>query len=394
MEIDELEKRLNWLDSERQKDKKTIAELSDMLVSIKEGVSQQGGKISSLDAEIKSVKKVASRAEKVDADFAEYKTEILKQITESEKKVTSVETKLTKQRKDDLEQLNKKLLEYQSDVKAVAEVKKNMQLRIEEELRLSQKIDNIEKSQLDVHSQDADLQRQQRAIVNDQAIESKRITDIQMDTSSIRKRIEEDRNIIDFTKEQVRKIETRLTEIVNAEVERKQNQTAFIEKQSLLQVEKDNTWKEWQKRFANLEGLGSEFNNQLLELNETHRSIKRSQEEFDEINDRFNRRINEITEMNRLAEERFRQEWVAFKADDQKRWTNYTLSREEEQREDERQVTRILERLVVLEDLSQELNDTIQMINEETQKQMRGFLGLTQEMLDSYSQSVGKRKLK
>lgn len=86
MEIDELEKRLNWLDSERQKDKKTIAELSDMLVSIKEGVSQQGGKISSLDAEIKSVKKVASRAEKVDADFAEYKTEILKQITESEKK--------------------------------------------------------------------------------------------------------------------------------------------------------------------------------------------------------------------------------------------------------------------------------------------------------------------
>ena len=77
-----------------------------------------------------------------------------------------------------------------------------------------------------------------------------------------------------------------------------------------------------------------------------------------------------------------------------KRWTNYTLSREEEQREDERQVTRILERLVVLEDLSQELNDTIQMINEETQKQMRGFLGLTQEMLDSYSQSVGKRKLK
>ena len=218
-----------------------------------------------------------------------------------------------------MEQLNKKLLEYQSDVKAVAEVKKNMQLRIEEELRLSQKIDNIEKSQLDVHSQDADLQRQQRAIVNDQAIESKRITDIQMDTSSIRKRIEEDRNIIDFTKEQVRKIETRLTEIVNAEVERKQNQTAFIEKQSLLQVEKDNTWKEWQKRFANLEGLGSEFNNQLLELNETHRSIKRSQEEFDEINDRFNRRINEITEMNRLAEERFRQEWVAFKADDQKK---------------------------------------------------------------------------
>ena len=31
MEIDELEKRIDWLDSERQKDKKQIAELSDKL---------------------------------------------------------------------------------------------------------------------------------------------------------------------------------------------------------------------------------------------------------------------------------------------------------------------------------------------------------------------------
>jgi undecaprenyl pyrophosphate synthase len=132
----------------------------------------------------------------------------------------------------------------------------------------------------------------------------------------------------------------------------------------------------------------------LLQLEETHRSVKRSQEEFEEINDRFNRRINEITEMNRLAEERFRQEWVTFKADDQKRWTNYTLTREEEQREDERQITRILDRLVALEDISQELNDTVQLINEESQKQMRGMLSLTQEMLDSYIQSVGKRAQK
>jgi hypothetical protein len=177
-------------------------------------------------------------------------------------------------------------------------------------------------------------------------------------------------------------------------VERKQNQAAFIEKQNLIQVERDNVWKEWQKRFTDLEGLGTEFNSQLTELEETHRAVKKSQAEFEEINDRFNRRINEITEMNRLSEERFRQEWVAFKADDQKRWTNYTLTREEEQREDERQITRILDRLVALEDLSQELNDTVQMINEESQKQMRGMLNLIQEMLDSYTQSVGKRTRK
>jgi hypothetical protein len=186
-------------------------------------------------------------------------------------------------------------------------------------------------------------------------------------------------------------METKINELQNIEQERKQNQAAFIEKQSLLQVERENTWKIWQKRFSELEGLGGDFDAQLSKLEETHRSVKNSQLEFEEINDRFNRRINEITEMNRLSEERFRQEWVAFKADDQKRWTNYTLTREEEEREDERHLTKILDRLVVLEDMSQELNDTLHLVNEETQKQIRGFVTLSQELLDSYTQTVAKR---
>ena len=391
MEIDELEKRIVWLDSERQKDKKTIAQLSDALTAIREEKSKQDGKITALESEIKSMKKVASRAEKVDADFAAYKTEILKQITEFEKKGNAAQSRIEKQRIDDVDLLNKKLLEYQTEVKVVSELKKAINQRTEEDLRLNQKVDEISKSQTQLQETDADLQRQIRSFTNDFSIENKRVTDLQLETSTLRKRIEEDRNLTDLHKELIRKIESRINEIQNGEVERRQNQTAFIEKQNLLQVERENAWKEWQTRLGELEGLGNTFNSELTQLEETHRSVKRAQQEFEEINDRFNRRINEITEMNRLSEERFRQEWVAFKADDQKRWTNYTLSREEEQREDERQLTRVLDRLVTLEDLTQEMSDTLHMLNEETQKQMRGFLTLTQEMLDSYSQSIGKR---
>ena len=391
MELEELEKRINWLDNERQKDKKLISELSDLVISLKEELAKESGKIIPLELEIKSIKKNSSRAEKVDADFAAYRTEILKQITDIDKKTVATIEKQEKQRKDDVDQLNKKIMEYQAEVKVVAEIKKNLQLRTEDTLRLGQKVDEITKGLPEFRNADADLQRQQRALISDLTIENKRLSELQLETSSIRKRIEEDRNITELHKETIRKLETKINDLNNGEQERKQNQAAFVEKQNLLQVEKENTWKEWQKRFSELEGLGSDFNSQLSQLEETHRSVKNSQQEFEEINDRFNRRINEITEMNRLSEERFRQEWVAFKADDQKRWTNYTLTREEEQREDERQLTKILDRLVVLEDLSQELNDTLHLVNEETQNQIRGFLSLTQELLDSYTNTVTKR---
>lgn len=391
MEIDELEKRINWLDSERQKDKKLIAELSDLIISMKEDIAKEKGKFNLLELELKSAKNTMSRVDKVDVDFAEYKTMILKQLSDVEKKIASGETKLEKSNRTSYEVLNKKILEIQNELKPIAEIKKSIQMRSEEVTKLNQKIDESTITFAELHSVDSDIQRQQRTLNNDLSIETKRLSEIQLETQSIRKRIEEDRNITELHKELIRKLEIRISELQTGEIERKQTQAAFIEKQNLLQVEKEKTWKDWQKRFADLEGLGNEFNNQLLELKETHRSVKNSQREFEEINERFSRRINEITEMNRLAEERFQQEWVAFRADDQKRWTNYTLTREEEQRGDERQVNNILERLVALEDVAQDIKDTLHLVNEETQKQMRGFLAVTQDLLDSYEQSIGKR---
>jgi oligopeptide/dipeptide ABC transporter ATP-binding protein len=59
--------------------------------------------------------------------------------------------------------------------------------------------------------------------------------------------------------------------------------------------------------------------------------------------------IGEITEIQRLSEELFRQEWVTFKADDQKRWTNYTLAQEEQLRETSRQFDKYNERMVAID---------------------------------------------
>ena len=124
----------------------------------------------------------------------------------------------------------------------------------------------------------------------------------------------------------------------------------------------------------------------------THRSIKRAQEGFEEISQRFERRINEITEMQRLTEDRFRQEWVSFKADDQKRWTNYTLSQEETQREVNRQFEKINDRLVTLEDSAQEIRDLQRQIVEETQKRLQALLSTAHDWMEQYDKNFGQTR--
>ncbi|WP_333657255.1 hypothetical protein, partial [Anaerolinea sp.] len=187
-----------------------------------------------------------------------------------------------------------------------------------------------------------------------------------------------------------RKLETRLTEIQSAESERRQAQTAFIDKVNMIQVERERIWKDWQSRFEAIERLAQGLDSQAQALDTTHRAVKRAQEAFEEITQKFERRINEITEMQRLTEERFRQEWMTFRADDQKRWTNYTLVQEEQLRESARQNERIQDQLTALQDALQDINDTLHNITLETQKRLQTLLALTHQWMEEYDRTFGR----
>ena len=216
------------------------------------------------------------------------------------------------------------------------------------------------------------------------------MTDLVGEVSTVRKRVDEQRGKVDLAVDGIRKLETRLGEVMAAESERRQSQAGFIEKQTMLQVERDRTWKEWQVRFETVEKVANNLDTQWQAIDATHRSVKKSQETLDDTTQRFERRIAEITEMQRLNEDRFRQDWVSFKADDQKRWNNYTLAADEQKREETRQFEKLTERLVLLEDLGQELQDLVQQVNEEAGRRLQGLLSLAHEYMTAYENVFGR----
>ncbi len=391
MEIEELLSRVEWLETERRKDKQSISELIDKLMELAEEVSKNKTKVKSVELDYKKSSQNTLRKEEFDDVISKQKTELLHQIQELDRKVTNYEKKVDKQRKDDFDSNNKRVLELENEIKPIGEIKKTIQARIEEEFRVNQKVEDMMKRVSECNLANEETKKAQKILEENYRFESKKITDIQVELATLRKKMNEERAAIESHMEFVRKLETRINELTNQEQLRKQEQLAFIENQSRSYVDRENLWRDWQARFDQIEKLGSGLQTQLLELENTHRTVKKSQADFEEINTRLDRRINEITEMNRLAEERFRQEWISFKADDQKRWTNYSLTQEEELRETGRGVSKIIERLTTLEDESQNLIDSVNIINEETEKRIKALLALSNELLNSFEQTLGKR---
>ena len=391
MENEEIVKRIEWLDGERRKDRQTINELQAQVSKLQEVIALQKRELSNINKDNKKSFSSVVRLDEYEETNAKLKAELAKSQRLIEKRLDTMEQTIAAQRSDDRDTYNKKMLELQGEIKALNELKKSLQSRGEDDFRLNQKLEDLARQLADQRSSGDEQSRLVKILDDNYRVESKRLSDLQVELNTLRKRIDEDRNLSDAQKEYLKKLEGQIHDLVNREKTRNQEQIEFIEKQSLLSVDRENLWKDWQEEIQQMKALSENFHGQVRELETLNREIKQGQSDFEVINQRLERRINEITEMNRLTEERFRQEWIAFKADDQKRWTNYSLSQEETNREGNREINKIDERITSLEDAVQNLLDTVQVIHEETEKRIKGLLMLANEYITSYERTALKK---
>ncbi len=89
-----------------------------------------------------------------------------------------------------------------------------------------------------------------------------------------------------------------------------------------------------------------------------------------------------------------RQEWITFKADDQKRWTNYTLSHDETYREIRADLEKISERIAALDDTAQNQADLLQQTTEATEKSLQDLMNWSHELLTNFERVMGHSRLK
>lgn len=381
MELDEIVKRLERLDAEKRGDKAIIATLEKRIQELETANTNLSAMIMQQENETSKLKILRTKFEQVDKEFSQARLERKKELEIHEKNRRESEQELKQSFQAEINDLTKRVTELHKDHESILELKRNLKLRSEEEIRLAKNLDELKHHVDQVLQMDENTRQGYQVSLETQRQEIKKVADLQALVSSLRKRNEDLKNKHDFLEDNIKKIEARLTEFQATENERRLMQNALMEKQALIQVDRDRIWKEWQTRFDLYQKMGETFDSQLQEVDSARRALKRSQDAFEEITQKIDRRINEITEMQRLGEEKFRQEWITFKGEDQKRWTNYSLTQDEIQREINDQLSNNSERLIALEDLTQDLNDVIKMMLEEGQKKMQILTSLFKDWM-------------
>jgi chromosome segregation ATPase len=388
MEFEQIIKKLEWLDEEHRKDKAIIKGLEERILTFEGDLDRLSEQNKDLGQQINEVTPLPPRVAQFEEIITKLRSESSKSLEELEKNFLAREKEAQKRLQDAVKEINSSLPKLNQS-EEILELKKLIKERRDEDLRLNVLLTDL-KSKVDDAVRKAEDSTQATQLVEDSRRQDvKRVADMQGEITALRKRLDDFRVKTETYSDSIRNIDNRFTELLASEKERKQAQIEFIDQQTMAQVERDRAYKDWQEKFEEFGKQASTLDNQTQVLDETLRAAKRAQETYLELNQKLERRINEVTEMQRLGEDRLRQEWVTFKADDQKRWTGYNLSQEESIRDLRKSMTKLDERVTEIDDSAQTLQDQLHQTTDATEQQLQELMNILHEWLTAYERIMG-----
>ncbi|HYO87206.1 MAG TPA: hypothetical protein VER79_01090 [Candidatus Limnocylindrales bacterium] len=359
MDVQQAAKMIEWLDEERRRDKSTIATLQERLVQQQELMDTLSRRVQSMESDQATLRSQANSPSR-DADLVE---QMRKEVSQA---IESVEAKrLTAERETErrmelaretamrpVRELTDKLgkIERTTTELPAINVEQDRLLTIVAALQV--RVDDVFKRLEDPDRRLAYLEEQRRT-------DARRLSEIESDLPEVRKQLEGVKPKIALLEDLSLRNERKITDAVAGDRDRREQIQQFIDQQTLQLQQRDQQVADvTQKASENDENM-KRYAERFESWAEAYRDMKKIIDDFERIGDRLERRINEVAEMQRLSEDRFRQEWNDWRADDQKRWKQFTLSNDEVWRQHDREFERFVKRIAEIDSLFPPLQDSL-----------------------------------
>lgn len=389
--LEQLEKRVEWLDNERRNDKTALASLQNRLTGLETENIALRKQLKEMEMEISGLQNQFSSLDKYDNRIERLNIDLTKQVRDVNERAEMNLNEAVKRVKLEIEANRRSLSEVVQLSEQLESVRNDQKSAKLEDSRLARLIEELKQKVLEVSRFDEEYRRSQHLLEENYRQENKRLTDMQGELAALRKRVEETRSRFDVFSDSFRSLDTRITELLTYEKDRRDAQAIFIEKVNSSLVDKEKSFRIWENRFEEIDRINLALSSQFEALETSKKAVDKSIAGAEEVIERFERRINEITEIQRLNDERFRQEWNSFKGDDLKRWTNYLLGQEEQMRVLSQRLGSAQEELEALKDSSQKSRDDFDKLTRETYRYVQAILGAHQESIQNLAPLAEKK---
>ncbi|MFN2299776.1 MAG: hypothetical protein ACK2UB_13090 [Anaerolineales bacterium] len=383
---EDLKHRVDWLDGERRKDKALLAKLEERLKTMTAAEKEQtkqlkelGARMAKLDARIKP--------QALDELLMQHREDIARALDAMDKRRLELEEEVGKTRVIEKSRIEKTISDFRKQIDGLIDLRESMESRKSEMGRQTVLFQEMRKTLEAIQKRDEERARIIASTEEGRRQDIRRMADIQGEQQAIREKSGENDARLEALESATRRMDGRLTDLTGLELERRNAMAIWQEQQTAKAAERERLWKEWEQQGGDSIKRMDEFLAQIDAYHELERTMRQAVEEYRDITERFEIKMKELAEIQRIQEDRLRQDWNTFLADDQKRWTAQNLTWEDEWRDRDRKFTKAADKIGRLEEQLDELMDSVRTFREGDRARLEMLANAIREWL---ARSAGK----
>ncbi len=388
MDLNQVARMIEWLDEERRRDKATIAALEERIQQQQDTIAQMTQRLNGIESDQATMRGAFLPAGRELEIADQLRLEIQQMMEQVEAKRLTAEREAERRAaisRDSivrpLREMGERLDKLERSLEQISSVRVEQDRIASAIPALQQRLDDLAKKLEEPDRRLAFLEEQRRA-------DSRRLSELQSEIPELQKQIDGFRPKLELLEEMALRNEKRVLEVQSSERERREQIQQFIDQQNLLIQQRDQQFTELASKIGAYDEDMQKYMQRFESWAETYRRMKRVIDDFDRISDRLERRINEVAEMQRLSEDRFRQEWNAWTADDQKRWKQFTLTNDEAWRSHDKEFEQYIARLESFIEQIKPLRDGLDRLWALQRAQAALYREQYQALLDEYDSQV------
>jgi len=379
MDLTQAGQMLKWLDEERRRDKTILSSLQERLEAQAQQMARQEEQLTSLLGSVAGMEALLARVRDFTQTIEQLKTDVALMLDEHDEKRRKEQREADMARQLEMGQVKDQVAQLLDDSRRTGRLEDRLTAVQTESQRLNEVLQRVEGTVSDLSKRSDDRVQTVTYLEEQRRSDNRRIAALEAETTDLRKRVESGDTKTTLAEEAIQKERGRIDDGL-AQIK---EFGKTVEELRVADFRREQQAKKWAGQAEEFRQEMERLQQEKGQLIEQQKRAERAVGTLESFRERLETRLNEVAEMQRLAEDRLKRQWEEWQAAQTKDRRREELAFEEEKKRQERVNKDHDARLSALQDKAAGLQKHLLALMEGISAEAHGAIGALQEELAS-----------
>lgn len=354
-EIEQLRTQIEWLDEERRKVNRKLAEIEQKYSLQEREISGREQRIKELEKQLALVTAQIARIPQIDVKLGQFKDEMVQMIDQYDQRRIKSSDEQERVRRVEHETVARELGDIRKELPAIGRLGQEMELRRTEETRLANLIGQQKNQISGVSNRVEEFQRALPFLEEKEKQNSRAIADLQNSIIEINKRWGPFNDRTDVLASKVARLETTYQAIQENQVKVEDSVKSWMEQVQIGEHERNKKLEKWRDTIEEQARTLDQFRKEWIVFSDQYKEAKTAVDTLGGWQRQIEQQQQEATEIMRIDSHRMQSRWDNFTQENEKRWRSLEMEIEQRWQNISRQERQVQEQFQELEDFLKNL---------------------------------------